>query len=95
MDTTTSQAPTLPESSELIAAIKEAIREEIADLTRAPSPEPVLLSVDDVANHLQVSRRTVEKIIAGGDLQPLWIRGQRRFHPKVIDAYLRRCAKRK
>ena len=54
-----------------------------------------LLSVPDVARTLQVSERTVEKLIALGKLRPLWIGGQRRFHPDTIAAYMRSAENQK
>jgi len=55
-------------------------------------PKP-LLSVNNLAKTLNVSKRTVEKIIADGEIRPIWIRGQRRFHPETVDAYIRRMAR--
>ena len=48
-----------------------------------------LMSVKEVARTLGVSERTVETLVAGGKLRPLWIKGQRRFHPDAIDAFIR------
>jgi len=72
----------------------EAMVEEILDHVRDPQPDP-LWSIEDVAARLSMSRRTIEKMVAEGDLTPIWIRGQRRFDPKTIDAYIRRCADRR
>jgi len=51
-----------------------------------------LLALDDVAKWLGVSHRTVDRIIAAGDLKPIRTRGIRRFHPQTVDAYIRRRA---
>lgn len=48
-----------------------------------------LLTVDDVATTLQVSRRTVETLISSGHLTPIRIGRQRRIHPAALDAFLR------
>jgi excisionase family DNA binding protein len=48
-----------------------------------------LWDVDQVAQYLHVSRRTVETLIAAGELRPMRVGRQRRFDPKTIDAYLR------
>jgi len=42
-----------------------------------------------VADYLSVSKRTVERMIDAGTLNPLWIRSQRRFKPEAIHAYVR------
>ena len=54
-----------------------------------------LWSVDDVALYLGVSRRTVETLIADGQLRPLWVGGSRRFTKEAIRAYLDTCTTRK
>ena len=54
-----------------------------------------LLSVKDVAKTLNISTRSVETLIAQSKLRPLWIKGQRRFHPDVVAAYIRSCEVRK
>jgi excisionase family DNA binding protein len=42
-----------------------------------------------VADYLNVSKRTVERIIDRGRLNPLWIGEQRRFDPEAVRAYVR------
>jgi excisionase family DNA binding protein len=42
-----------------------------------------------VADYLNVSKRTVERIIDRGRLNPLWIGEQRRFDPDAVRAYVR------
>jgi excisionase family DNA binding protein len=53
------------------------------------TPDP-LWTIEDVFTRLDVGKRTVEKIIDAGGITPIWIRGQRRFEPEAIEAYLRR-----
>ena len=50
-----------------------------------------LLDVSEVAGYLNVSTRTVERIVAEGRLVPLWVRGQRRFTHEGGQAFLRSC----
>jgi excisionase family DNA binding protein len=69
------------------------VRKENEALLRRHREMKCLMSIDDVADVLGVSRRTMEDIVASGDLDPIWIKGQRRFHPDAVDAYLRRQAK--
>jgi excisionase family DNA binding protein len=76
-----------------IAITVRLVRRENEDLLRRHQEMECLMSIDDVAEVLGVSRRTMEDIVASGDLDPIWIKGQRRFHPDAVDAYLRRQAK--
>jgi excisionase family DNA binding protein len=55
----------------------------------------VLLTPDDVAAQLQVSRRTVERLVKEGRLRPIRIGRLPRFEQREVDAYvasLRRAA---
>ena len=80
-------------------ALREQIRSELAEVVESQNEQLLqrhttlkpLLSVKDVARTLQVSERTVETLIGVGHLRPLWVQGQRRFHPDAVDAYLRSC----
>jgi excisionase family DNA binding protein len=51
-----------------------------------------LLTRHDVAEHLNCSLRTVDTLVACGELQALRIRRCVRFTQGAIDAYLRRVA---
>ena len=68
------------------AALRSILREELAAVGE---PDP-LLDVGGVARRLSVSVRTVEKIIASGDLAPIWVEGSRRFEREAVEAYIRR-----
>jgi len=72
--------------------IREMFRAEAEKLLQEHSALRPLMSVKDVARTLDVSPRTVETLVADGELRPLWIKGQRRFHPDTIDAYIRALA---
>ncbi len=79
--------PTGPELAEHLAtALKEAV-----DGQKAPGPPP-LLDVQGVADRLNVGVRTVETLIADGELVPVRVRSARRFTPESVDAYIRRAA---
>jgi len=80
--------------SELTQHIVEHVRALNDQLLREHAALKPLMSVDDVARTLNVSARTVENIILQGKLRPLWIKGQRRFHPDAVMAYLRTCEKK-
>jgi excisionase family DNA binding protein len=49
-----------------------------------------LLTLDDVAEHLQVSRRTVERLIAAGELAATRIGAATRVHPDDLRAFVER-----
>ncbi len=63
-------------------------------LLEVPKAKPPLMSVRDVGRRLNVSERTVRTLIADGQLRPIPIRGQHRFSPAAIDAYIVACSKR-
>lgn len=69
------------------------VRKENKSLLRKHREMKCLMSIDDVAEVLDVSRRTTEDIVATGELDPIWIRGQRRFHPDAVEAYVRNRAR--
>lgn len=50
-------------------------------------PQQNLLTTQDVAHYLNCSRRTIERIVARGDLRPLHVGAHRRFRLEDIDAY--------
>jgi excisionase family DNA binding protein len=81
--------------SSFLRRIARIIREENSELLEEHLAMKPLLSVDDLANTLGVSKRTVETIIAEDELRPIWVRGQRRFHPDAVNAYLRRRSQEK
>jgi excisionase family DNA binding protein len=51
-----------------------------------------LLSPRDVADQLQVSLRTVRRLIKSGKIKILRIRGSIRITPAALDAYLTEAA---
>lgn len=69
----------------LEARVRRILRDE---LQRQAEPAP-LWDVATVARRLGVSDRSVEKIIACGELRPLWIGGVRRFDPRTVEAYIK------
>lgn len=75
--------------------VVERVRRSNRELLQSYQSIKPLMSVDDVAKTLGVSPRTVEKIIQSGKIDPLWVGGQRRFHPDAIDAYLRHSCDRR
>ena len=75
--------------ADLRRELSEIIEEQNERLLRKHTALKPLMSVKDVARTLGVSERTLETIINSGKLQPLWIKGQRRFHPDTVDAFMR------
>lgn len=92
----------MPDDTGPLPRLHEAIRRELAELIEVKNEELLqrhmalkpLMDLKGVAHTLGVSERTVETLVAGGRIRPLWIKGQRRFHPDTIDAYVRTCARR-
>lgn len=76
----------------LRAALRRIVQEENEALLERHRAMQPLLSIKDVACTLGVSKRTAETLVAEGELRPLWIKGQRRFHPDAVNAYLRSTA---
>ena len=74
------------------------LQQRLDDLPRRILAEVValkpLMSVKDVAKTLGVSPRTVETLIGDKELRPIWVKGQRRFHPDTVAAYVDACARR-
>lgn len=79
--------------SDLTSEIRKIVERQNTELLQEHQSLKPLLSVGDVAETLGIGKRTVEKIISEGDLQPIWVRGQRRFHPDAVEAYMRRQAR--
>ena len=50
---------------------------------------PSLLTLDEVAERLNVSRRTVERLVHGGDLAATKIGRAVRVHPQAVEGYIR------
>lgn len=78
----------------IVARVREAVREELAG-----QGAPPLLDLPGVAARLNVSKRTVEALVAAGELPVVRIgagprtRGVRRFDPAAVDAFIRRRAR--
>jgi excisionase family DNA binding protein len=81
--------------TQLLAEVQEVVTDAVRDALDARQHAPPLLTVEQVAERLNVSVRTVESLIADGELVPLRIRGARRFTDQTIDAFLRSCAGKK
>lgn len=56
---------------------------------KAPPP---LFDLAGVARRLNVSERSVERLVAEGLITPLWIGSSRRFSPEAVEAFLKRYA---
>ena len=80
-------------------AALDAIADRLADrLSTLPSAPPPLLNSAEVADWLNVSERTVDNLVALGELIPVRVtpsgRG-RRFERRGVEAFIRRCAGRR
>ena len=88
-------APTLDAlAADLEARVRRAIREELAAAgDRQPFGAPPLLDLTGAAARLNVSERTVESLVASGEIPVVRIgtgRGVRRFDPAALEAFVRR-----
>ena len=77
---------------EVLTAKLQEIRSLLVASDKAPPDQ--LLDIKDVARLLKVSVRTVETLIASGDLVPMRIQSARRFSREAVDAYLRTTCRR-
>ena len=64
----------------------ETLRRQLEESDDSPDSR---WTPQQVADYLNVSKRTVERIIDKGELNPLWIGEQRRFDPEAVRAYVR------
>ena len=64
----------------------ETLRQRLEEAEDSPESR---WTPKQVADYLNVSKRTVERIIDRGRLNPLWIGEQRRFDPEAVRAYVR------
>ena len=74
-------------------ALAEAVAERVSAALRGELAPPPMLDLAGVAERLNVSERTVENLVAAGDLPVSRIgagRGARRFDPAAVEAFIRR-----
>jgi excisionase family DNA binding protein len=57
----------------------------------SPPPIPKLLTVPIVAEHLNVSDKTVRRLVHSGELTPTWIGRSLRIAEDDLRSYLNRC----
>lgn len=77
--------------------LRRAFREELEASGAAdrPASPPPLLDLSGAATRLNVSQRTVEALVALGEIPVVRIgtgRGVRRFDPAAVEAFIRRSA---
>ncbi|WP_377805895.1 helix-turn-helix domain-containing protein [Azospirillum sp. A29] len=58
-------------------------------MSKPPSRPPLLLTIPDVADRLQVSIKTVRRWIVSGELPTVRLGRQIRIQPKDLDIFLR------
>jgi excisionase family DNA binding protein len=57
-------------------------------------PDEPLLELDEVARRLAVSARTVQRLVAAGELRPFYIGTAQRFDPREVGEYLEKSRSR-
>ena len=80
----------------LAGAVETAVEEAVRGHLYQPQEAPPLLDLKGAAARLAVSERTVETLVALGELPVIRIgagRGVRRFEPAALDALIRRRAR--
>lgn len=78
--------------ADAVKTVIESALDNIASQIGAANPEfRSLLTPKEVSQMLRISQRTLEKLIGTNKLRPIWVEGQRRFHPDTVNAYLRSC----
>jgi excisionase family DNA binding protein len=85
------------EIQSLVESLREeviALRKEVTALRRKESPDgpDALLSREEAADRFNISTRTLDDMAATGEIQPIRIRGRVLYHPKALEAYVRRAA---
>ena len=84
-------------SPEVLDALRQVLREEMASLLCQDRTDiGMLLSVRDAANLLGLSVRSVEDLIAMGELPVADVGprgGKRKITSEAVEAYVRRCAR--
>jgi excisionase family DNA binding protein len=66
----------------------QAVAAYLGRAATAPGGQDETLTLGDVATRLKVSKRTVEKLIAEGDLASVKVRSLRRIEPQALADYL-------
>ena len=70
--------------------LRPLVREEIRRAVEEAGGTRPLLGLDDVAAVLQCSKRTVQRLIARGELASVRVGAKRaRVHPDALDDYVR------
>jgi excisionase family DNA binding protein len=87
-------APVIEQLREQVQESLQDVRAEMRALRVRKDPE-LLLTLDEAADVLGVSRRTVSTLIAEGSIQSLKVRRARRIRRKDLDAFIKRRAKRR
>ena len=66
---------------------------KIVNNTSIPSPPPVLLTRDDVAQRLSTTDRHVRRLIEDGRLPSVRLGGKVRIHQRQLDAFVARLCR--
>lgn len=69
--------------------VEGAVEKALENVKEEWASEPQLWSIQQAADYLNISARTLDTMIASGEIEPIWIKGQRRFDREAIFAYVR------
>jgi len=87
-DSSISSEDRIEELEQITQDLNDQVQELQQRLRRKGEPPEGLWTPQQVADYLNVSKRTVERIIDRGRLNPLWIGEQRRFTPESVRGYV-------
>lgn len=98
MDPAPDRPPTERPADPDLDALATRLADRVAEMVDEARQPPPLLDLAGVARRLNVSERTVENIVAAGELPVVRLgtgtrRGLRRFDPAAVEAYIRRQAR--
>jgi excisionase family DNA binding protein len=83
---------TQPQTGTARKASKAASRERMVERTKMIVDNRPLMTIEQVARYLGVSRWTVGRMLDEGTLRGLDVNGRRKVRPADIDAYLDRAS---
>jgi len=85
-----------PSSQTQAVELADEVADRVAERLLGVLSPPSLLDISGVADRLNVSRRTVENLVALGEIPVIRIgggRGVRRFEQAALDAFVRRSTR--
>lgn len=76
----------------ILSDLQSEVRRLREDLNADTGKTP-LLTREEAAKRLRISKRTLDDMAAAGEIQPVRIRGRVLYHSETLEAYVRRQAR--